>query len=70
MNTVAYYIKTLTEAKEKITHISVGPLTNPGMSFSIRPEIIKSIEEIVIVGAAYAYGNITAAVEFDWWCDP
>lgn len=70
MDAVSYYIKTLTETKEKITLVPVGPLTNLAVALRAKPEIVENIEEIVIMGAAYAHGNITAAAEFNWWCDP
>lgn len=70
LDAVSYYIKTLSETKEKITIVPVGPLTNLALAFRAKPEIVENIEEIVIMGAAYAYGNKTAAAEFNWWCDP
>lgn len=70
LDAVSYYIKTLSETKQKITLVPVGPLTNLAMAFRIKPEIVDNVEEIVIMGAAYAHGNITAAAEFNWWCDP
>ena len=60
----------MTETKEKITIVPVGPLTNLALAFRAKPEIVENIEEIVIMGAAYAHGNKTAAAEFNWWCDP
>lgn len=70
IDAVSWYVKTLSETEEKITIVPVGPLTNLGMALRIKPEIVENIEEIVIMGAAYAHGNITAAAEFNWWCDP
>lgn len=70
MDAVSFYIKTLTETKEKITLVPVGPLTNLAIAMRAKPEIVENIEEIVIMGGAYEYGNITAAAEFNWWCDP
>lgn len=70
MDAVSFYIKYLSETKEKVTIVPVGPLTNLALAFRAKPEIIENIEEIVIMGAAYAHGNKTAAAEFNWWCDP
>lgn len=70
MDAVSWYIKTLSETKEKITLVPVGPLTNLAIALRAKPEIVENIEEIVIMGGAYAHGNITAAAEFNWWCDP
>ena len=70
IDAVSWYIKTLTTAKEKLTIVPVGPLTNLALALRVRPEIVDNIEEIVIMGAAYAHGNKTAAAEFNWWCDP
>lgn len=69
MDAVSYYLKALS-GKEKITLVEVGPLTNLALALRAKPEIAQNIEEIVIMGGAYANGNTSPAAEFNWWCDP
>jgi inosine-uridine nucleoside N-ribohydrolase len=67
---VFYLVNTLLNAKEKITIIPVGPLTNLAMALRIAPDIINNIEEIIIMGGGYLINNITSGAEFNFWVDP
>lgn len=67
---VLWLIRTLTETKEKITLVFVGPLTNLAMALRIAPSIVTNIEEIVIMGGGYQINNVTAGAEFNFWIDP
>lgn len=67
---VLWLIRTLTETKEKITLVFVGPLTNLAMAFRIAPSIVTNIKEIVIMGGGYQINNVTAGAEFNFWIDP
>ncbi|MDR1794759.1 MAG: nucleoside hydrolase [Erysipelotrichaceae bacterium] len=66
----AYYVETLREAKEPLTLVAVGPLTNLGAAFAIDPGIAKNIEEIVVMGGGDRITNATANAEFNIWADP
>lgn len=70
MDAVSFYLKALTDTEEKITLLEVGPLTNLAVALRINPDIVRNIEEFVIMGGAYANGNTSPAAEFNWWCDP
>lgn len=63
-------INTLEKATEKITIITMGPLTNIGLILSIKPKIIKNIEKIIVMGGAYQVnGNITQSAELNIYLD-
>ena len=65
-----WYINTLMNAKEKITLILTGPLTNFALAYRIEPAIIDHIEEIVIMGGSVYGGNILPKAEFNIYHDP
>lgn len=67
---VMWLVKMLTSAKEKITLIFVGPLTNLAMALRIAPQITANIKEIIIMGGGYLINNITSGAEFNFWVDP
>ncbi len=54
-----------------ITLCPLGPLTNIAQAMIQAPEIIKQIQEIVLMGGAYfEVGNVTPAAEFNIYVDP
>lgn len=67
---VLWLVNTLANAKEKITLIFVGPLTNLAMALRIAPLITANINEIIIMGGGYLVNNITSGAEFNFWVDP
>ena len=67
---VNYIVDTLTAAKEPITMVTTGPMTNLGMALRMRPAIAEKIERIVLMGGSYQNGNVTPAAEFNILCDP
>ncbi len=70
INAVSWIVDTLMNAKEKITLVPVGPLTNIATALRIEPRIKNNIEEIVIMGGGYRENNITPAAEFNFYIDP
>ena len=69
-NAVSWYIDTLMNAEEKITLIMVGPLTNFALAYRAQPEIIKNVEEILIMSGGHDQRNSTAASEYNVFIDP
>lgn len=69
-NAVTWYIDTLMSAKEKITLIMVGPLTNFACAYRAEPEIMKNVEEIVLMSGGHDQRNSTAASEYNVFIDP
>lgn len=69
-NAVTWYIDTLMNTKEKITLVLVGPLTNFALAVRAEPEIVKNVEEIVIMGGGHDQRNSTSGSEFNIFIDP
>ena len=67
---VEWLIQTYEESDGDIVLIPVGPLGNIGMMLRQRPDLAAKIPEIVIMGGAHHYGNMTASAEFNIWADP
>ena len=69
---VDFIIETLrSEPAGTVTLVPIGPLTNIAVAFERAPDIIKRVQEIVLMGGAYfEVGNITPAAEFNIYVDP
>lgn len=66
----AYYVELLRNAKEPVTIVAVGPLTNLAVALIIDPSIVKNIERMVIMGGGAECANRTPVAEFNIWADP
>lgn len=67
---VRYLIDACRQAKEKITLVAVGPLTNVGTALRIAPDIVEHIEEIVVMGGGIHQSNSTLCAEGNIFHDP
>ena len=67
---VNFYVNYLKNAKEKVSLVAVGPLTNLAVALIMEPKIVNNIEEIVIMGGAWNITNATLAAEFNIYDDP
>ena len=61
-----FYVRTLEGAKEPITIVTIGALTNVGHLLLTRPDLKEKIEKIVIMGGAYEMNY----EEYNFTCDP
>ena len=57
-------------SQQKITLVTIGPLTNIALLLTTYPEVKENIEEIVIMGGSSGRGNHTPAAEFNIYADP
>lgn len=57
-------------SQEKITLVTIGPLTNAALLLSMYPEVKENIEEIVIMGGSTTGGNTNSSAEFNIKVDP
>ena len=56
---------------DKPTLVATGALTNVALLFSVYPEVIHRLDELVIMGGAYqGLGNTGPTSEFNIQCDP
>jgi pyrimidine-specific ribonucleoside hydrolase len=54
---------------KKITLVLTGPYTNFALFFKAFPEMKEKVEQIVVMGGAIHYGNVTPAAEFNIYSD-
>ena len=67
---VHFLAETILKAKEKITVVTTGPMTNLAMALKLFPKIKENIEEVVLMGGSIQNGNVTPAAEFNIYADP
>lgn len=67
---VNFIIETILKSDEKVTMVTTGPMTNLALAMRLEPNILKNIEEVVLMGGSYNNGNVTPAAEFNIYCDP
>lgn len=60
----------LRRAREPVTLVATGPLTNVALLLRAIPGLSARIAEISLMGGSLAGGNTTAAAEFNIWADP
>ena len=68
-NAVNFIIDTCL-SQEKITIVTIGPLTNIALALKLNPEIKSHIELLSIMGGSASRGNVTPAAEFNVYADP
>ncbi len=67
---VEFLIETYRAATEPIILVPVGPMSNIATAFLAEPRLRDLIPELVIMGGADRYGNVTPRAEFNVWADP
>jgi len=65
---VAFAATCIRGAREPVTVVAVGPLTN--VAGYLAAHGTDGIARVVLMGGAIAEGNYTPAAEFNVWCDP
>jgi len=50
--------------------VATGPLTNLAIAFLLQPQLKGLLHHIWVMGGAVRGGNVSAAAEFNIWCDP
>ena len=55
----------------EIELVTIGPLTNVATALALDPATASNVKRCwVMGGAACTHGNVTAAAEYNVWCDP
>lgn len=69
---VSGILNTLAGAREPVTLLALGPLTNIALALALdRPLCLRMLAEIIWMGgSAGAPGNTTPVSEYNAWCDP
>lgn len=66
---VEFIVETV-RAHEGVTLVPTGPLSNIGAALRRAPDIAGRVREISLMGGSTGGGNVTAAAEFNIYCDP
>lgn len=69
-NAVDFLIEKVNKNPKKITVVAIGPLTNIASAILSDKNFVKNVKEIVIMGGAENFGNITPFAEFNFYNDP
>lgn len=68
---VNYLTRITSENPGTVTLLCLGPLTNIALAIRMDPNFCRNVKEIFIMGGNIeGVGNITAAAEFNFFCDP
>jgi len=67
---VEQLVTVLRGAREQVTIVAIGPLTNIALLLGAHPDVKPRIGRLVIMGGAFTGGNTTATSEFNIWSDP
>jgi inosine-uridine nucleoside N-ribohydrolase len=67
---VEFLVETYRDATDEIILVPVGPLSNIATALTVEPRLKDRIPELVIMGGANRYGNVTPRAEFNVWADP
>jgi inosine-uridine nucleoside N-ribohydrolase len=67
---VEFLIETYRATTDPIVLVPVGPLSNIATALTAEPRLRDLIPELVIMGGANRYGNVTPRAEFNIWADP
>ena len=67
---VEFLIETYRAATDPITLVPVAPLSNIAAALVLEPRLVDLVAELVIMGGAHAFGNVTPSAEFNIWADP
>lgn len=64
------FILEMLEKTEKLSIISIGPMTNLALAAKKNPEIFQKADGIYSMGGGVLTGNVSAVAEFNYWADP
>jgi purine nucleosidase len=63
-------IETARSARDGLTIIMLGPMTNLAAALRRDPRLPRYVKEVVVMGGGHRESNITPAAEFNFWADP
>ena len=67
----AAIIRAAEEHAGTLTVVTLGPLTNLAIALNVRPEIVRQIANVVVMGGSFFNpGNVTPHAEFNVYVDP
>jgi len=67
----AFIIESAAKHAGDLVLVMLGPLTNLAIALNVRPEIVRQVRQVVVMGGAYTVpGNVTPHAEFNVYADP
>ena len=69
-NAVAFLREQILARPGEITLLTVGPLTNIGLLFTLDPDIPKKLKRLVMMGGVFGWGVAGCPREWNILCDP
>jgi purine nucleosidase len=63
-------INLLDHAERPVTLAAIAPLTNLAVAFTMRPDLARKLDRLVIMGGARGAGNMGPFAEFNIYVDP
>ena len=67
----AFIIESAARHTGELVLVTLGPLTNLAIALNVRPEIVRQVKQVVVMGGAYYVpGNVTPHAEFNVFADP
>jgi purine nucleosidase/pyrimidine-specific ribonucleoside hydrolase len=60
----------LESAETPVTIVATGPMTNIGLLFTERPDLVGRVDEVLFMGGSTGRGNHTPTAEFNTHSDP
>jgi inosine-uridine nucleoside N-ribohydrolase len=71
LSAVEFMKKTIMAHPHEITLVAIAPLTNLAQLIITAPEVVPLVKEVVLMGGAiYVRGNVSATAEANIWGDP
>ncbi|XP_069683399.1 nucleoside hydrolase-like isoform X2 [Periplaneta americana] len=68
---VNYLTRVTAEHPGEVTLLCLGPLTNVALAARMDPAFCSNLKEVFVMGGnSGGIGNVTAAAEFNFYCDP
>jgi inosine-uridine nucleoside N-ribohydrolase len=62
-------VRLLAEAREPVTWVATGPLTNVALALRLAPGLARKVQRLVVMGGSTLRGNVTPAAEFNVYVD-
>lgn len=70
ISSIDWMIDKVNNNPKKISIVCIGPLTNIAMAINKNQDFKKNVKELIIMGGAENFGNITPYAEFNFYKDP
>ena len=70
LDAISFITSQIENSVEPVKIIALGPLTNIAKTFQQNQDLLKKVDEIIVMGGAFGKGNITPHSEFNFYNDP